>query len=261
MKPEAFEAAVSLLPWPSRLEQMNRYRFEQDRARCLGAGLLLLYANRQRGLVFAPPTAEEHGRLCYEDHRFAFSLSHSGDYMVCAVLDAEQRYGLPNAGSDAIPENIGIDVECDRRVTKILDRVLTPVEKNWLASSSLVPVAAEVLPDADPASDTWKQDFLRLWTRKESASKYDGRGLGAGFETFSVSPDEDDVPGDGAEPAAGEAVDLPAGWSCHAHHISGGITADVTFFEKTLPTGSLCVCAPAGDRHLQECTVRLADLR
>ena len=93
------------------------------------------------------------------------SASHSGDYLVCAVADAEigvdiQRHeALKNENED----------ETDARLRKLAKRFLHPDEAEFISERP------------------WER-FFKVWTAKESYVKYTGAGLDDNIKTFSVIP-------------------------------------------------------------------------
>ena len=89
-----------------------------------------------------------------------FSLSHSGDILICAVSHC-------NIGADCQVVNIR-DIKTCR---KIAGRFFSPREN----------LVLDQLPD-----DDYTDKFFELWTKKEAYVKYTGRGLSEGLDTFSV---------------------------------------------------------------------------
>ena len=88
-----------------------------------------------------------------------FSLSHSGELVLCSLSDAE----------------LGCDVETPRRVNAALvRRFFHPDEQRWLFS----------LPQGEQDAA-----FLRLWTLKESYVKAIGLGLSLPLDAFCVLPE------------------------------------------------------------------------
>jgi phosphopantetheinyl transferase (holo-ACP synthase) len=90
-----------------------------------------------------------------------FSLSHSGDVLICAV----SRY---NIGADCQLINIKDIKTCK----KIAGRFYSPQENRFL----------DGLPEID-----YINNFFKIWTKKEAYIKYTGRGLSEGLSTFSVN--------------------------------------------------------------------------
>ena len=89
---------------------------------------------------------------------FHFSLSHSGERVLCVVS----------------PRPVGCDVEEPQRShEKIAERFFHPSEKAWLRAQ----------PEEERADA-----FLRLWTCKESFIKALGLGLNLPLDSFAVLP-------------------------------------------------------------------------
>lgn len=84
-----------------------------------------------------------------------FSISHSGDYWVCA-------FGTMEVGLD-----IQQHTECRSR--DIAKRFFHPEEIALLEACAYAP-----------------KDFFKIWTAKESYVKFTGKGLSQGLDTFSV---------------------------------------------------------------------------
>lgn len=127
----------------SRRARVARLQDKQKRAQCAAAGLLLIHLFGRNG----QPPALTHGSrgklyLVGEGAPY-FSLSHSGDWVFCAVADSE----------------VGLDAQertpCREKVAK---RSFTASELDWLA--------------ADPDGR-----FCALWAKKEAYCKFTGFGL------------------------------------------------------------------------------------
>lgn len=151
---EAYDRMRLLVPLSRRL-RAERYRFMEDRMRCLGAGLLLRFATGfdDDDTDFGPngkPFFPAHPEIC-------FSLSHSGDLVVCAV---SQR-------------TVGADVEEIKPVREsnlfIARRYFTKEEQDELA-----------LTKPDPEKTAFDPSvFTKIWTRKEAYVKMTGEGIQA----------------------------------------------------------------------------------
>jgi len=89
-----------------------------------------------------------------------FSLSHSGDMLICAV----SRY---NIGADCQIINIKDFKVCK----KMAERFYSPPEILFLNK----------LPEEE-----YVNNFFEIWTKKEAYIKYTGKGLSEGLSTFSV---------------------------------------------------------------------------
>ena len=158
-----------------RKKKADALKNAPDKARCIGAGLLLKEAffrfcneyekkgqsgaqkdgQNPAGRVGMPrEKTDEHGRpyLAGEGEKIQaaipyISISHAGDYVAVAVSD----------------KRIGVDIERNRKISDSLARRL--------------------LSDAEQREWEYLQKeqsnrfLLRIWTRKEAAAKLDGRGI------------------------------------------------------------------------------------
>ena len=98
-----------------------------------------------------PIVCGEKEKPYFADQKLHFSISHSGDYVACAVC--EREIGL----------DIQIHRECDMKLAK---RYFTSEEYEYL----------KLNPDS----------FTEIWTKKESYLKAIGTGLSGGLNGFSV---------------------------------------------------------------------------
>ncbi len=157
--PEVFQYYFNAMP-EGRQEKIARLRNAMDRCRSLGAGLIL-------EKVFSDLGLEEKGRkIFYTEHgkpyikgkrKIEFSLSHAGNYAAAAFGE----------------EALGIDIErTDRDGERIAARFFTEKERELL----------QRIADAEER----KQEFARLWTRKESFVKAVGTGLAFGLSNVEV---------------------------------------------------------------------------
>ncbi len=141
----------------ARRKKIDRLQVPADQARSLAAGLALEAALRPFGLheKDACFTENANGKPALFNHvPFYFSLSHSGEYAVCAVSDTP----------------CGVDIEkIQKSDRKIALRFFHDHETQAL---SQVP---------EPA---YSLQFTRLWTLKESYLKYTGTGLSCPLNSF-----------------------------------------------------------------------------
>jgi len=131
-----------------RQEKINFYRFWNDKYLSLGAGVLLSYGLKERGLPQTEASAvyNENGKPYFKDGGIFFNMSHSGKYAVCGFSD----------------EEVGVDIEEFSDVPKeVMRAVCTDAEYGYLLA----------------AGEKQKEDFFRLWTVKESFMKCIGTGL------------------------------------------------------------------------------------
>jgi len=130
-------------------DKINRYVRWQDRQDGLFGKLLLLKGLAEYGGYSSDClkslSYNDFGRP-FIDSDIDFNISHSGDYVVCAVADREK---------------VGIDIE------KIRPIVLSDF-KNYMTYREWEDIAA---------SDRQYDRFYEHWTMKESVIKAEGRGL------------------------------------------------------------------------------------
>lgn len=154
-----------LLPLVSedRRGRSLRYRFDGDKKRSLLAHVLLAHALRAGGYDIplpVDPVTDANGKphLYLNDKEIHFSLSHSGDYAVCALSDSP----------------IGVDIEkIEAYKPEISDRFFHPNERKYVKDA---------------------ESFYRIWTLKEGYLKAVGIGMKLPLESFFVS-DLDKRPG------------------------------------------------------------------
>lgn len=136
--------------FPARLERSKKFRKEDDRLRCIGAGALLsavLHAD-EKDILTGP-----HGKPYLAGSSIFFNISHSGNYIVMAADSTET----------------GTDIELIKEpIESVAGRVYTAEERRWM--------------DGDG------EKFYILWTLKESVMKALGRGLSLDPAAFTVMP-------------------------------------------------------------------------
>ena len=145
-----------------RRERIARMKAEGERLRLLGAGYLETLVLREAGegaQLYADERGKPHIRLREDSPYFAeglyYSLSHSGEHIVCALADAE----------------IGVDIQEPKGLTEGLQkRILTENERR----SGLFR-----LPEA----------WFKLWCVKEAYMKLTGEGLSLAFDRIEVAFD------------------------------------------------------------------------
>lgn len=152
---EVYEKHLSSLPvW--RREKALQYKKLDDRKRSVLAFVLLQRALRDEyGIAEIPEFVyNEFGKPFLLNLPIHFSLSHCRDAIACAVSD----------------HNVGIDVETIVPYNPdVARRVCTAAELEMLEQSANKDV-----------------DFIKLWTMKESISKYKGMGLSIEFGTIDT---------------------------------------------------------------------------
>ncbi len=158
----------------SRRQKAERLKQPAAKAACLGAGLLLQLALREaetqsdnwytvsqileKLLPGAPLPVEftygTHGKPFLKNYPYYFNLSHSGEYVVCALSERE----------------IGIDIQIhkDDNVMKLAERFFSPKEC----------AALKKYPEEER-----QKHFFELWTKKEAYGKLTGAGIAEVLET------------------------------------------------------------------------------
>ena len=158
--PELFLKAYSSVS-AGRREKCDRFRFDRDKRLCLGAGVLLNYA---LGFFRCSPSSREivtgeNGKPFFRDKGIFFNLSHSGDFVLCAVSTRE-------VGCD-IEQVRGIDLNIARR---------------FFFGSEYDDILSR------PTDREKTEMFFRYWTLKESFMKATGKGMSLPLDSFSVTP-------------------------------------------------------------------------
>lgn len=141
-------------------ERINRFHRFEDAQRTLLSDVLARYAIckrlgvRNRDLVFG---ANEYGKpVLHEPNRTHFSISHSGNWVVCAVDDSA----------------VGIDVEMIKPIGfEIAERFFSKDE-----FISLINQPEEMK----------LAYFYMIWTLKESYIKAEGKGLSIPLNSFTI---------------------------------------------------------------------------
>ena len=114
----------------------------------------------------------EKGKPYLRDYPFYFNLSHSGDYVICAVSDREVGADIQRCS-----------MEKGERLERIARRFFSPEELAALACCREQAERAQL--------------FYRLWTRKEAYGKLTGRGIGAALDkNFLPSGSEGETDGE-----------------------------------------------------------------
>lgn len=159
---EVFEKAF-LCVNKERQQKIQMYQQQNDRARSLAAGLLLKHAMYREKKAELPLVMNTHGRpYARECDDFYFSLSHSGNYAICAV------------GS----RNIGADIQEWKEL------------KQNLASRFFHQEEILYLEQIRQTSgeEEYCRTFFNLWSLKESYIKYTGVGFAQGMQKDNLIP-------------------------------------------------------------------------
>ena len=162
-QPERYQKAYAAVG-EYRRQKTDAFRFSEDRYRSLGAELLLIHALRAAGVPYnGCPSVTPGGKPYLPGGGAFFSLSHAGEYALCAVA----------------PFLVGCDLE-----------KITAAEEG-LAKKCLTPAEYAAFA-ACPAGRERDTLFFRFWTKKESYMKQTGQGLHLppeSVDTLSRRPD------------------------------------------------------------------------
>lgn len=147
-----------------RMESANKYKFHDDKKRSLLAELIVRYALKcdfglnGRSIFFEKSSF---GKPYIKDSPLHFNISHSREYVICAVSDRP----------------VGIDIEIYGKYQKNLLNYFHQNERLFLMKI--------------PVETRWKY-FYNLWSLKESFIKYLGWGLYFPLDSFEVVKNQND---------------------------------------------------------------------
>ncbi len=158
---EKYEHSIALLD-SKRQEKVRAIRHNAERHRSICAGLLLRFAYLAEGFSEdswkqAKVACGAYGKPYLEGRRdFFYSLSPTGEWVICAVDDIEVGADIQKIGAlkMAVAKRFYSDGEYDR------------------------------LMDYEPDNDIQTVEFYRMWAAKESCAKLIGRGIGAGISSY-----------------------------------------------------------------------------
>jgi len=149
------ETLVAMLD-SDRKEKVHNIKNHAERSRSIYAGLLLRHAYFMAGhadFESVKMKKGEHGKPYIEGcFDFCYSLSHSGEWVLCAADERE----------------VGADIQQFRPYREAIAKRFFH-EKEW-----------ERLVKKEDEQER-KTEFYRIWTAKEAYAKLTGRGIGAGM--------------------------------------------------------------------------------
>lgn len=166
ISPSLFDKFISLVSIERR-EKINRFMRKEDADRSLAADILI-----RQALIENIDIKNEDISFHYNTYGkpyFAhnppvyFSLSHSGNWVVCAISEQE----------------IGIDVEK-------IDKIDLNIAKSFFAKKEY----SDLMEKDDSKK---KEYFYVLWTLKESYIKARGRGLSLDLRSFAISANDNNI--------------------------------------------------------------------
>lgn len=160
--PERFEERLFDVLDRERVEKVRAFRNEKERLRSIHAGLLLRHAFLEEGYDEDMWRQIEISRGSYGKpymsncKDFFYSLSHSGEWVICAVDDMETGVDIQEVGEPkmAVAKRFYANEEYDRLFNSAFDK------------------------------SRQTADIYRMWTAKESCVKLTGRGIGAGISKY-----------------------------------------------------------------------------
>lgn len=154
----------------SRRQKAEKIKVSHERARSIGAGLLLERMLSEAGvsedIEYLEYGVFEHGKPYLVKYgNIHFNLSHSGDYVACAISD----------------QNVGIDIQkMDKMRENVAKRFFSKNEQEFLGM----------------LEDERKQEaFFKIWTGKESYTKWLETGLTIPLNEFSIDVEKKKVTG------------------------------------------------------------------
>ena len=160
---------------PERQERADRFRFPDDRMRCLCAQSLA-----RRMLAIASGVSPEQITFTYGERGkpeanlpFYFNLSHSGDFVLCAVSE----------------KPIGVDIEQIKPFRAgLITRWCSQGEAEFIRGSH------HALKDSVTDPEVCAR-FYRVWTAKEAYAKMTGKGISTDLTQICYVPEKATVCG------------------------------------------------------------------
>lgn len=156
--PSLFDRAYAAAS-PERRAKVDRYRKEEAKRQSLGAEMLLRYALAEAGLKEFPERLKigRYGKPYLPGGELYFNLSHSEQWVLCAVSDAE----------------VGCDIEKIRPIKIRTARRFAPEEYEDILACG--------------GEETQTERFFRYWTLKESVMKATGFGMRLPLDKFCIT--------------------------------------------------------------------------
>ena len=95
MDTKVYMASIAQLPYeklynaasPERKAKADAMRFTEDKHRCIAAEALLRHALKEQGICDFQVLTEENGKPYLQGLPVHFSLSHSGEFVLCAISE------------------------------------------------------------------------------------------------------------------------------------------------------------------------------
>lgn len=165
------QAVYDRLP-PARQKKADRCKHTSAKAACLAVGFLAEYALKSAGYAECEIGYTDRGAPVVSGESVYISLSHSGDYAVCAVCD----------------KPVGIDIQRPQKVrTGILKHFFDENQRKAFLE------VYGCKPDEVYLNSAAQDAFLRQWTVKESYMKLTGQGMTMGFDRILIQKAQTDA--------------------------------------------------------------------
>lgn len=152
----------------SRRDRLDRLKLSDDRRRSLCGYMLAVKALSELSGIAEDGIAvnySENGKPFSENTKLHFSISHSGDYAVCAVSERD----------------VGIDIEKIRQLNM-------QAAKKFASETELIYIFGH-LPeksDFESADEKTLERFFEVWTKKEAYGKLIGEGIGYAMRSTDI---------------------------------------------------------------------------
>lgn len=155
---------------PDRKQRTMRIKCNEDRLRSIGAGLLLQFAFISYGYTKdewrrAIHKRSQCGKPSLENYpEFHFSISHSGNWVVCGVHC----------------EEIGLDIQRKKDIDQ-------KIAKRFFAEEEYIKIQDQ------PANALKAELFYKMWTAKESYVKLVGTSIATGLTEYICDVDNNRI--------------------------------------------------------------------
>lgn len=145
---------------PGRAKKISSYRFNKDKRLSCGAYLLLRKLLEENNITHPHFKTHEYGKMYITNYpNIHFNLSHSRDYVACAVSDTP----------------IGVDIEY---ADPLID---LSIARHYFYNSEY----EKIIGSENPSNE-----FFNYWVLKESYMKYTGLGFNLELDAFEIVIEE-----------------------------------------------------------------------
>ena len=147
-------------------------KHKKEQMRSLMAGYLLRVALEKEGAEYDNTTISilENGKPVISGNTdLYFSLSHAGEYAACIISDHVVGVDIETKAKSLFQEGK------EGRLTAVTQKIMTKREREQFRNVE---------------NEKSIELFLKVWTRKESYSKADGRGIGLGLDQVETETEQ-----------------------------------------------------------------------